>query len=75
MVVRLYANRREADPFDINNDLAHNVPSSVSSPLNKYRMDIMTYRYPIDNMSPDSSEFYFNQRVRGHIARIKCDCK
>ena len=28
----------------------------------------MTYRYPIDNMSPDSSDFYFNQRVRGHIA-------
>jgi hypothetical protein len=52
MVVRSYANRREADPFHINNDLDHDVPGSVSFPLNRYRMDIMTYRYPIDNMSP-----------------------
>ena len=40
-------------------------------PPTRYRQDIMTYRYPIDNLSPDADEFYYNSHVRFHIATFR----
>jgi hypothetical protein len=37
-------------------------------PPSKYRRDIMTYRYPIDVLSPDTDDFFFNEHVRFHVA-------
>jgi hypothetical protein len=42
--------------------------SEITFPPDKYRVDIMTYRYPIDEMSPDSDDFYFNKTLRGYVA-------
>ncbi len=35
-----------------------------------YRKDIMTYRYPIDNLN-DGDEFYSNEHVRFHVATYR----
>jgi hypothetical protein len=33
-----------------------------------YRRDIITYRYPIDDLHDGDDEFYSNERVRFHTA-------
>jgi hypothetical protein len=42
-----------------------------SFPPSKHRMDIMTYRYPMDSLSPDTDDFYFNEHVRFHAATFR----
>ena len=43
------------------------IADEIEFPPNEYRQDIMTYRYPIDQVS-DTSEFYSNEHVRFHVA-------
>ena len=42
----------------------------VNFPLSRHRRDILTYRMSVDKdmLSQDSSSFYFNERVRHHVA-------
>ena len=44
------------------------VCSSENPPLSKYRRDVLTYRMPLDNLSPDAGNFYNNKMMRHHIA-------
>ena len=49
-----------------------NESSSVKAdhvfPPSRYRRDIMTYRYPIDDLELSGGNFYFNRGVRHHVA-------
>jgi hypothetical protein len=56
----------DSDSDEIINDVAAE-STSIPFPPTKYRRDIMTYRSLIDKLDPDSSDFYFNERVRHHI--------
>ena len=49
------------------NDGTHQSEDDITFPSSKERRDILTYRYPLDNLSSDS-HFYCNSEVRHHIA-------
>ena len=40
----------------------------VQFPLSKARRDIMTYRFPLDNLTSNSTDFFKNERMRHHVA-------
>jgi hypothetical protein len=72
MVLKAYKNLStnivsDSDSDEVNNDAAVEA-TPIPFPPTKYRRDIMTYRSLIDKLDPDSSDFYFNKRVRCHIA-------
>lgn len=39
--------------------------------LDKNRMDIMTYRYPVDTLSEGGEDFYSNKQMRDHVATYR----
>lgn len=51
---------------------ADDIDECVTFPPDKYRQDIMTYRYPLDlDNLHTSEEFYFNKHVRSHVAAFR----
>ena len=53
-----------------NESLATAQRDDITLPLSRYRQDIMTYRYMIDELHT-SQEFFFNQKVRSHTAEFR----
>ena len=43
---------------------------NITLPLSRYRQDIMTYRFMIDELH-NSHEFFYNRKVRSHIAEFR----